>query len=555
MKELIDWDQQRLDVQIKYQQVVEQFSPTACCAAEMQAHDRRAAAAARGQARGFQPLAGRRRGHSWSTAFRSRPGSTSTSRSSAGRAAARASSRRCSRAWCARAPARSRWAASTSRARPRRVIGRAIGYVGIAGLPVPGARARQHRSTASSTGRCAAAAQREAGRGARVPSTAEARRTGNSELDINADWIDYEAAGCAGRRRSRSASCDLLHVVDLEETIFELGLRSAGRPASAARARRERVLDARRQMRERLESLGIRDWVERFDPERYNRNATVAENLLFGTPVGRCSTWTTSPPTPTCARCCARPGCTSCCCAPATRWPRPWSSCSAACRRATSSSRSTASSRQDDLPQFEAILKRADEVGLKALDERETRAAARAALQADRRPAPPRPDRRGLRGARDRGAAALRRAPARGAAAARSSSSTRSATTPPPRCRTTSCSARSSPARPARSSASPSWCASCSTSSACGPRVVRNGLDFQVGVGGARLPVTDRQKVALVRALLKRPVLLVLDQAAAVLDAASQQRVVESVLAERKGRAWSGCCRGPSMRSASPRCW
>jgi energy-coupling factor transporter ATP-binding protein EcfA2 len=68
------------------------------------------------------------------------------------------------------------------------------------------------------------------------------------------------------------------------------------------------------------------------------------------------------------------------------------------------------------------------------------------------------------------------------------------------------------------------------------PTVVRNGLDFQVGVGGARLPVTERQKVALVRALLKRPVLLVLDQAAAVFDAASQLRVVQSVLAERKGQ-------------------
>ena len=36
--------------------------------------------------------------------------------------------------------------------------------------------------------------------------------------------------------------------------------------------------------------------------------------------------------------------------------------------------------------------------------------------------------------------------------------------------------------------------------------------------------------------MLKRPVLLVLDQAAAVLDPVSQQRVVQQVLAERKGQ-------------------
>jgi len=68
------------------------------------------------------------------------------------------------------------------------------------------------------------------------------------------------------------------------------------------------------------------------------------------------------------------------------------------------------------------------------------------------------------------------------------------------------------------------------------PLVVTIGLDYQVGVGGARLTVADRQKVALVRALLKNPVLLVIDQAIAPLDPGSQQRVLERILAERKGR-------------------
>src|SRR6185295_8363072 len=100
------------------------------------------------------------------------------------------------------------------------------------------------------------------------------------------DWIDYEGAGVADAEAMERRVVELLGVVDLEETIFELGLRS---PVDTARndSVAERVLGARQSMHERLASLGIQDWVERFDPERYNRNATLAENLLFGTPVGR----------------------------------------------------------------------------------------------------------------------------------------------------------------------------------------------------------------------------------------------------------------------------
>jgi len=40
----------------------------------------------------------------------------------------------------------------------------------------------------------------------------------------------------------------------------------------------------------------------------------------------------------------------------------------------------------------------------------------------------------------------------------------------------------------------------------------------------------------MVRALLKRPLFMVLDHAAAVLDPASQTKVLEGILAERKGQ-------------------
>jgi len=62
------------------------------------------------------------------------------------------------------------------------------------------------------------------------------------------------------------------------------------------------------------------------------------------------------------------------------------------------------------------------------------------------------------------------------------------------------------------------------------------GLDYQVGVGGTRLAIADRQKIALVRALLKQPVLLVVDHAVAGLDPLSQERVLNGILRIRQGR-------------------
>ena len=67
--------------------------------------------------------------------------------------------------------------------------------------------------------------------------------------------------------------------------------------------------------------------------------------------------------------------------------------------------------------------------------------------------------------------------------------------------------------------------------------MVALGLGYQVGVGGARLSTADRQKVALARALLKRPAVLVLDQAAASLDGGTQNRLVNNILELRKGRS------------------
>ena len=66
--------------------------------------------------------------------------------------------------------------------------------------------------------------------------------------------------------------------------------------------------------------------------------------------------------------------------------------------------------------------------------------------------------------------------------------------------------------------------------------VVAVGLDYQTGISGARLSTAQRQKLAVARALLKRPDLLIINEATAPLDPASQTKVLENVLQASEGR-------------------
>jgi ABC-type multidrug transport system fused ATPase/permease subunit len=112
----------------------------------------------------------------------------------------------------------------------------------------------------------------------------EAELSGNSPFDSEADWIDYAAAGLSGPEQVVAAAIRALAVARLERDVYHMGLRGAidpdARPEVAAA-----ILQARHAMRMRLEDGRYRRLVEVFDLERYNTNATLAENLLFGAPV------------------------------------------------------------------------------------------------------------------------------------------------------------------------------------------------------------------------------------------------------------------------------
>ena len=65
--------------------------------------------------------------------------------------------------------------------------------------------------------------------------------------------------------------------------------------------------------------------------------------------------------------------------------------------------------------------------------------------------------------------------------------------------------------------------------------VMETGLDYHVGLGGGRLAAAQRQRVILARALLKRPHVLILDQALAVFEAERRAETHQRLLELMKG--------------------
>lgn len=66
--------------------------------------------------------------------------------------------------------------------------------------------------------------------------------------------------------------------------------------------------------------------------------------------------------------------------------------------------------------------------------------------------------------------------------------------------------------------------------------VMQTGLDYHVGLTGSRLSPVQRQKVALARALLKRPHILLLDAALAVLEPDKRAEMHQRLTGAMKGR-------------------
>ncbi|QFU15952.1 ABC transporter transmembrane domain-containing protein [Microvirga thermotolerans] len=278
LKELIDWDQQRLDVQVKYDQVTEHFSEERLLPP----------ASAREEREQDEPLTGLLKaeelrvsdahgGMILDSASFEIPLPAKVAILSNGGAAAGILARILARRTNGFS-GQIRIGERDLHQIPLAVIGRRLAYAGIDPILFPGTIRDNLVYGLRRQPPPRNAATREESR--RI---LEARRTGNPVESIADQWIDYACVGAGDADELDRILVDLLSRLGMGGEIYLFGL--AGRivpdqdPDLAAR-----IVEARRRLRETFQADGMKGLVDPFDPDRYNDQTTIAENLLFGVP-------------------------------------------------------------------------------------------------------------------------------------------------------------------------------------------------------------------------------------------------------------------------------
>ena len=245
IKELIDWDQQRLDVQVKFAQVVEQFDVDRMIGAERPGAERRAGrrpSIRRSRSRTSPRSTTAARGSSSSVSMEVKPGEKVAIVGTAGGGTEA----------LAEALVRLLWPDSgrvSIQGRdifelPESVTGRRISYAASEAPLFQGTVSDnllyvlKHAPLSD--------VSYEGGREKlRLWEINEARNAGNPEYDIRSDWVDYAAAGADGPDQLFACIKHLLEVVGLANDIFDFGLRVSIEPKRHPEHRRAHPRGAR----------------------------------------------------------------------------------------------------------------------------------------------------------------------------------------------------------------------------------------------------------------------------------------------------------------------
>jgi putative ABC transport system ATP-binding protein len=112
----------------------------------------------------------------------------------------------------------------------------------------------------------------------------EARRSGNSEFDPYGKWSNRKGISGDGGTDLSSHMQSVMRVAGLGGEIRDIGLASYLEPG-AVETIQPLIGQARILLREKLAAAGLENLVEQFHYARYNMQASVAENILFGMPT------------------------------------------------------------------------------------------------------------------------------------------------------------------------------------------------------------------------------------------------------------------------------
>ncbi|MDS9470085.1 ABC transporter transmembrane domain-containing protein [Paracoccus sp. MBLB3053] len=170
---------------------------------------------------------------------------------------------------------------------PERVTGRAIGYTGPA-IHLLGGTVMENVTYALKRRPGAAHAEElPQGHFDREWRLKEARLAGNPIFEKDSDWIDYDAIQPAVTDNDIMGSIyEVLEVVGLHGDIMTFAVHQTVTPEFAAMIAPD-ILEMRRKLRERLAERDLVSAILPFEPDRYNSEATIGENLLFGIPTER----------------------------------------------------------------------------------------------------------------------------------------------------------------------------------------------------------------------------------------------------------------------------
>jgi putative ABC transport system ATP-binding protein len=536
IKELIDWDQRRNDVQIKYEQVIMQFQPDEILEPEVQDPDKSAGPPLEGEltASAVTLLDDNENRLVESVSFTAGLdehvviiGAGGSGKEQLGLMLAR----------LVRPSSGSIRIGGRNMAElPQAVTGRRLSYVGLEtylfslsvrdnmlyGLKHKPIRAAEYDGPAASH---------------RAAWVAESAKAGNSTIDLAADWVDYAAAGAKGPDDIDEKIIEALSLVGMEDDVYRFGLTGALDPETHPEACAA-ILEARAALPGRLaavDGVDAEDLVVRFDPARYNANASLGENLLFGTPTRPEFASGALAENALMTRALNEAGLIGQMLDMGLNIARTMVEIFADLPPGHPFFEQFSFIDADDLPAFGTLVSRADKNGLQSLEEAEQLALRRLPFdyvearhrmglideEAEVKAVAARKRFAELLPETAPGAVAFYRPDAYNAAASLQDNILFG--------------------RLAYGQAMAEDIvgdAVTQTLDSLGLRqtVIEAGLGYEVGVGGKRLSSAQRQRIGLARALLKRPDLLVVNDALAVVDSKTQDRLMKRILDHRKGK-------------------